>query len=183
MSNPKQLTKKQRDVIEDLFAGQADERDVLAKHKVDCRLYEKWLTDENFIAAFDRRLESARRQSDLIIARYATLAAAKLAQLTESENQETSRKACLDIIGLLRPDKKQPDAVDDEAKENYPQLAPELAGKLLKVLAEQSGVHSSRVPGPLGADNGTKEGRSDTHLVTNNLRSATESLQGPGALP
>jgi hypothetical protein len=136
MSNPKHLTKKQCDVIDDLFAGVAEEQEVLARHNVDRRLFDKWMTDEIFIAEFDRRLASARRKSDLIIARFAYVAASKLALLTESENQETSRKACLDIIGLQQKDK--PASQDDTADnpETRPaDLPPELASRLLAALA------------------------------------------------
>ena len=86
MLNETKLTKKQLVVIEDLFAGELDEQKILEKHKVARRLYDKWLADENFTEEFERRLKLAHRQSELIIARYATVAAAKLVQLTESEN-------------------------------------------------------------------------------------------------
>lgn len=130
------ITKKQRDVIDDLFAGEANEQQILKKHKVNRRLYDKWLMDENFTNEFDRRLESARRKSDLIIARFAYLAASKLALLTESENQETARKACLDIISLLRKDKPASQDETADNSENHPaELPPELAGRLLAALA------------------------------------------------
>jgi hypothetical protein len=104
--NVKMITKKQRAVIEDLFAGEANEQQVLDRHKVSQKVYEKWQTDEFFLREFDLRLKRQRRLSEMIIARYATFAAAKLVQLTESANQETARKACLDIITLLRPPPK-----------------------------------------------------------------------------
>ncbi|MGA2171689.1 MAG: hypothetical protein ABSG82_01575 [Sedimentisphaerales bacterium] len=135
MPNDKRLTKRQRAVIDGLFAGQISEQQVLDNHNVDRRLYDKWLADETFAGEFDRRVVAARRQSELIIARYATFAAAKLVQLTESENQETARKTCLDIIGLLRPcsaDSAQRPA-DSESQNELP---PELASRLLAALAE-----------------------------------------------
>jgi hypothetical protein len=130
------ITKKQRAVIEDLFASEANEQQVLDKHKVSQKIYQKWQTDEFFLREFELRLKQERRQSDLIIARYATFAAAKLVQLTESANQETARKACLDIITLLRPPQKQPVSPDDDDSANPPpELAPELASRLLTALA------------------------------------------------
>jgi hypothetical protein len=71
----------------------------------------------------------------MIIARYATSAAAKLVELTESQNPETARKACLDIINLLRPN-TEPKSDEQAEAEQTPQLSPELAGKLLAALAE-----------------------------------------------
>jgi hypothetical protein len=134
MPNNQRLTKRQREVIDDLFAGQISEQQVLDNHKVDRRLYDKWLADENFTDEFDRRVVAARRQSELIIARYAAFAAAKLVQLTESENQETARKTCLDIIGLLRP--SSADSAQRPASSESPdELPPELASRLLAALA------------------------------------------------
>lgn len=134
MLNETKLTKKQLVVIEDLFAGELDEQQILEKHKVNRRLYDKWLADENFTVEFERRLKLAHRQSELIIARYATVAAAKLVQLTESENQETARKACLDIINYLRPNTEpRPDEQPDA--EQASELSPELASRLLASLA------------------------------------------------
>jgi len=136
MLNEKGLTKKQRAVIDDLFAGELDEQQILKKHKVNRRLYDKWLADENFVGEFERRLQSAHWQSKLIIARYATLAAAKLVQLTESANHETARKACLDIINYLRTVQNQPDSTSPEDNSDAPaELPPELASRLLAALA------------------------------------------------
>lgn len=143
MPNLKMITKKQLAVIEDLFAGEASEQQVLDKHKVGRRVYEKWQTDEFFLREFELRLQRERRQSEMIIARYATVAAAKLVQLTESQNPETARKACLDIINFLRPNAglKPPEQAD--AKQP-PDLPPELASRLLAALAESEGLKSDQ---------------------------------------
>jgi len=98
MPKAKQLTKRQLEVIKDLFNGELDEQSVLDKHKIGRTLYNKRLEDENFIEQFDRRIAEAYRQSAVLLAKYAPLAAAKLIQLTESDKAETARKACLDII-------------------------------------------------------------------------------------
>lgn len=129
------LTAKQRAVLDDLFAVELDEQQTLAKNKINRRTYDKWLADENFSAEFERRLKSAHQQSDLIIARYATIAAAKLVQLTESENQETARKACLDVINYLRQN-SPPSPAEQPETEPIPDLPPELASRLLAALAE-----------------------------------------------
>jgi hypothetical protein len=139
MPNVKMITKKQRAVIEDLFAGEASEQQVLDKHKVGRRVYEKWQTDDFFLREFELRLQRERRQSEMIIARYATVAAAKLVQLTESTNPETARKACLDIINLLRPNAGLKPSEEPDAEE-MPVLPPELASKLLAALAVSEGL-------------------------------------------
>ena len=138
MARKKRLSKKQLAVIEDLFSGELDEQAVLDKHKVSRNVYNRWLADENFCAEFDRRIDSAKRQGELIIAKYASLAAAKLVQLTESKSQETARKACLDIISLPQVAKKPQEASEPEqAGEQQPQLSDEAVSRLLAVLAEE----------------------------------------------
>jgi hypothetical protein len=134
MSNTKGITRKQLAVIEDLFAGELEEQQVFEKHKINKRVYDKWLTEENFAGEFDLRIKSAHRQGELVIARYASVAALKLVNLTQSESEETSRKACLDVINYLRQ-KTEPVPEDQPEAEKLPDLSPELASRLLAALA------------------------------------------------
>ncbi len=135
----KHMSKRQLEVIEDLFAGNMDEAEVLKKHSVSNRLYSKWLRDEVFSGELRFRIESGQRQSELIIAKYMSTAAAKLVALTESGKEETARKACLDIISL--PVKfGQPEREDvPDKNELNPEagLSPALASKLLAALAKE----------------------------------------------
>jgi hypothetical protein len=135
MPDVKQLTKKQLSVVDDLFAGELDEQQILEKHRINKRVYDKWLAEANFAGEFDRRIKSAHRRGELIIARFANVAAAKLVELTNSENQETSRKACLDVINYLRQ-KAQADSDEQPEAEKLPDLPPELASRLLAALAQ-----------------------------------------------
>ena len=146
MNKKKKLTKKQLAVIEDLFAGELDEQAVLAKYKVSPSLYNRWLADERFVEQFNERIGRFFRQSELIIARYAPLAAAKLVALTECDKEETARKACLNIMsfrGLFssgRHDHCQSVAVPATAKQSTTpteQLSPQTASRLLAALAEE----------------------------------------------
>ncbi|MGD0572845.1 MAG: hypothetical protein ABSB11_07460 [Sedimentisphaerales bacterium] len=134
MSNAKGITRRQLAVIEDLFAGELDEQQIIEKHRINKRVYDKWLAEENFADEFDRRVKSAHQRGELIIARFANVAAVKLVQLTESENQETSRKACLDVINYLRQ-KAEPSPDGQPEAEKLPDLPPELASRLLAALA------------------------------------------------
>jgi hypothetical protein len=145
----KRLFKKQLAVIEDLFAGELDEQGVLDKYKVRRNLYNKWLSDQRFVQAFEEHVARSVLESRLIIARYAPLAAAKLVRLTDSDSPETARKACLDIISQDRRQETNPQ-INLGAKRLAPQftagsgpdsqgpteLSPETAGKLLVALAE-----------------------------------------------
>lgn len=145
------LSKKQLAVVEDLFAGELDEASVLAKHKVSRKLYERWLADEGLNEAFNKLIARAHRQGQLIIARYAPLAATKLVQLTGSDSAETARKACLDIISMPTTYPRLAVAGtatgNDPARDRgaEPPLSPETASRLLAALAE---THDQRLATP-----------------------------------
>ena len=132
MSRANTLAKKQR-VIDDLFNGNGDEQAVLQKHRISTRVFNKWLADDDFREMFDQRIEAAYRQSRLIIARYAPLAAAKLLELTESEKEETARKACLDIIESKSQARPKTPA---NTTEHTPSISSSRASKLLAALAK-----------------------------------------------
>lgn len=137
MNNKNTPTKKQLALIDETFAGEMDIEAALAKHNVTRRQYNKWLSDENFKAEFTRRIEWLNLQSQALIARYASLAAAKLVALTDSEKEETRRKACLDIISLPRLiEKNQTQTADNGITEPAENLHPEIASRLLEVLAQ-----------------------------------------------
>ena len=139
MSREKKLSRRQLAVLTELFTGDPDEQAVLAKYNVSRTIYNKWLADEAFAEAFDRRIAAAYRQSELIIARYAPLAAAKLVALTESTSQETARKACLDIISMpVSAARKTLQKSEAEAPPPSPPLPDQTASRLLAALAEQA---------------------------------------------
>jgi len=147
MANARRLSKKQLAVIEDLFAGELTEQAILDKHKVRRNVYNKWLSDECFRQQFDERIAGAYRQSELILARYAPLAAAKLVELMGSDKPETVRKACLDVISLrasqaILSKTESPAGMLDQSASNVaepdsPQLSEETASKILSILAEE----------------------------------------------
>lgn len=142
MAQKKKLSKRQLAVMEDLFSGELDEQAVLDKHKVRRSVYNRWLADGFFVFEFDRRIMAAHRQSTALIARYAPLAAAKLVQLTESDKEETARKACLDIISLQALlDKKITQQSEDQTANpdisgQPQQLSEATVSRLLAALAE-----------------------------------------------
>ncbi len=133
MPKAKNLTRRQRAVIEDLFTAEMDERDVLDKHNVSQALYNRWLANERFAEHFERRIAQAYHSGRIILARYASLAASKLVALTDCEKEETARKACLDIISLdnlaaASATEAQTDAIRTD-------LPPETVSRILAALA------------------------------------------------
>ena len=132
------LNKRQLAVINDLFSGNLDQDAVLKKHKLSRNIFQKWMTDKKFAKAFHDHSNIAFRQSEMILARYAPLAAARLVELASNGTGETARKACLDIISTHSQFANQQDpAEQDEAQaEQPPQFSNETASKLLAILAE-----------------------------------------------
>jgi hypothetical protein len=130
------LSKKQRAVIEDMFKNGLSEHEVLEKYKIHPCRYRGWLENGLFTQEINDRIESAMRQSKLVMARWLPLAAERLTQLTISEKDETARKACLDVISLHTPETEQKTVQEVQAKE-LPTLPPEKASKMLAILAEK----------------------------------------------
>ena len=134
------LTKKQLAVIDDLFSSELNENKILQKHKVSRALYNKWLSDENFIRDFDSRISVSLKRNTARLADNVSKAVEKLITMTQGET-DLSRKACLDIIALqkhvlvnqqqVRVETKTP-----ETSANAP-LSDEDAGKILAALAQE----------------------------------------------
>ncbi|MCX5646991.1 MAG: hypothetical protein NTZ17_20270 [Phycisphaerae bacterium] len=138
MTESTKLTRRQAAVIEDLFTSKLDEQKVLEKHHVSPRLFEQWLADKRFAEQLERRIAHAHRQSRMILAHCVPEAATKLAGLMDSQNQETARKACLDIISLEARVARQesPDTASDPAGSPPAHtLSTETASRLLAALA------------------------------------------------
>ena len=145
MSNKKkQLSKRQLAVIDDLFAARMTESEIRQKHNLSISMLRKWLGSEKFADELACRTNAARRQSEMIIARFAPAAAAKLVALTECEKEETRRKACLDVItaacnnpasAIMATSDSDADNPDSPAIPAI--LTPQLASRLLAVMTEE----------------------------------------------
>lgn len=136
MSKVKKLYPKQAGVLEDLFAGQLNEEEVLEKWRVRRRTYIRWHTMPNFTAEYKRRLKQAKQEGERIMARYSNTAASKLVELTQSEKEEIARKASSDVINYFRRKPKGRIAGKKEPEEEkLPDLSPEKASVLLAALA------------------------------------------------
>ncbi len=138
MRRTRNLTQRQRAVIEDLFSGELEEQAVLDKHNVSPTLYHRWLGDDRFIEQFEQRIAQAYRTGRIILARYAALAATRLVELTDCEKEETARKACLDIIALHHPAPASASRVEEDQTDPAATLTPETASRLLAALADNN---------------------------------------------
>lgn len=135
-TNEKKLSGKQFDVIEDIFLGNLEEYEIMEKYKLTKRMFHKWMADDLFINEMESRIRLSRLKGRIFIARCADIAASKLVELTQDEKEETARKACVDIISMpIERARKEP-ADHAGGEKNRQSIAPELASKLLKVLAK-----------------------------------------------
>ena len=142
MTRRKYLSQRQLAILDDLFNNDLDEQAVLDKHKVRRNTYDKWLEDKLFAERFKQYVNGLKRRSELLMAKYSCLAAAKLVELTASGKDETARKACLDIISLpkIGPQKTEhPDKGKKDSDNPAEQLPEATASRLLAALAEEKG--------------------------------------------
>jgi len=140
MARRKYLNQRQLTVLDDLFNSDLDEQAVLDKHNVRRSTYDRWLADKLFAERFKQYVNGLKRRSELLMAKYSCLAAAKLVELTASDNAETARKACLDIISQPKnaADRtEQSDQAQKDSIQQVEQLSEQAASKLLAALAEE----------------------------------------------
>lgn len=129
------LTKKQLHLI-NLLAKGTDFDEAGVQCGTAPATLRKWLSSETFTTELAFRQDIARRQSELLLSRFATTAASKLIALLESEKEETVRKACLDILNLTG---KQPQATGENVPPKPIQpLDSKTADKLLEVLSKEN---------------------------------------------
>lgn len=133
MAKQKYLRQIQLAVLDDLFNSDLDEQGVLEKHRVRRSTYESWLANELFAERFKRYLNNVSRRSELLMAKYRCLAAAKLVELTASEKAETARRACLDIIN--QPKIATEAEKNDATKPQAAQFSNEQASRILAAMA------------------------------------------------
>jgi len=139
MGKQRRLTQRQLAVLDDLFGSELDEEGVLEKHRVRRSTYDRWQEDKVFAERFKQHLNGLKRQSELLMAKYSCLAAAKLVELTTSGKEETARKACIDIITLPNKISEEVEQVNKSERgevEEISELSPKRASRLLAVLAE-----------------------------------------------
>jgi hypothetical protein len=139
----RKLSKRQREVLDSLFGGSETVEQVLERHEVSAELFADWQGQKDFAEQVEARILRLGLESRLLIARYAAVAAARLVSLTESGNQETARKACLDIIDRIQKTEHtiQNEETLVEQEEQSPgvdAITPDVAQKLLSVLAGEN---------------------------------------------
>jgi hypothetical protein len=143
MGKYKYLNQKQAAVLEDLFNSELDEQGVLEKHRVRRSTFERWLDDDLFAERFDLYIQRIRRRSELLLAKYRGLAAAKLIELTTSKKPETARKACLDIISQPKI-KTEAETAEKESSRQAEAISDAQASRILAAIAEEKEIPSTK---------------------------------------
>lgn len=150
MAKPKLLNAKQLAVMDDLFEDKKVQ-EILEKHNISRKLYNRWLVDEDFNEHLDRRMAWECRRYKIKLVNSARQAVSNLMKLTESSQPETARKACIDIITMRNdlPSSKSSDNPQALPADN-PKLLPEstnisseTAGKILAVIADEKAISTS----------------------------------------
>jgi len=140
MPKDKRSLDRQLAVLADFFSGDLSQAQILTKHRVSEQTYRTWQFDADFTDEMERRIAAAHRESAAIIARFAVTAAELLIGLTKSPKPEVARRACLDIIAFGRDLRPTPVEHGPPRGPEGPPISPEVASKMLAVLAEAAEV-------------------------------------------
>ncbi|MCE5339520.1 MAG: hypothetical protein LLF92_00130 [Planctomycetaceae bacterium] len=131
------ITKKHTKIIDEWVQNEVDETELIQKYRISFKKLSKLLNYKQTKDEIDGRLEVAKKRSQLLIAKYLPVATAKLIELCNSDNNETSRKACMDLIKEELQEKFAEPITQTEAQEPAPKIDNETASTILAVLAEK----------------------------------------------
>ena len=131
------LSGKQKKLIEALFTDLADD-ELSEKFSITRATFVTWLEQKAFATSLAKGFHSRRVLTELLIAREAPGVVSQLIALTASDNPETARKACLDVLELLRscdtPIVAPPES--DKPGKGERTVTPQQQSRMLAVLAE-----------------------------------------------
>lgn len=130
------LGRKQLAFFRDMFENNLTEEQAIAKNKIEQWRFRKWLENSLFVAEFEKRVDSALRESRMRIAHSAPKAADRLVELISCEKEETARRTCLDVLTLPVTSLVKQNEDQQEKLPGGITLSDAKAEKLLAVLAE-----------------------------------------------
>ena len=152
MVHTKSKAKKRSVVLDALFSDCGDHMQILAGHGVSCEELNRMMAnDPSFSAEIDRRIAAEWQRASAVIATWAYRSAIKLVQLTEDDDPETARKACLDLMALhksISDRRPMPDNASKgpAGKEPAIPISSKTAGKMLALLAKDRTPKPGRRP-------------------------------------
>ncbi len=126
------VNKKQRDFLDEILNNRTTVELASEKLQISGDCLCRWFASPTFIEELASRIELITKRADMLISQNRLTAAEKLVCLTGCDKEETARKACLDILELTARQKQDPN------KTSTAKISPELAAKLLNVIAKET---------------------------------------------
>ena len=129
------ITRLHRAVAEALVREQATPAEIRQRFHISPATLARWEGEPAFQALVGEVEERSRRRARWLFVTFAELAAARLVKLTEAENAETARKACLDVLtrAELTPSRETP---REEQAAEPPLIDSETRRRIYELLAD-----------------------------------------------
>jgi hypothetical protein len=129
------ITTRQLRAIDEFFAANGDENEVLKNFSISPARWKRWQTQQPFNRAFEAKMSALNRQGQVILLQNTSWVTARLLELCNSPKEEVSRKACLNVLQLNNEtiEKNITPETDEPRQTN---LTHEQAAKILAVLSE-----------------------------------------------
>jgi hypothetical protein len=132
------VTNRQLLAIDELFASGGDKNAVLQKFSISPEKWKRWRTQQPFNRALEAKMKTLNQNGQMLLLQHSSWASARLLELCNSEKEEVSRKACLNVLQLNSETIEKIPPQQDDAEDTKTNLTDEQAAKLLAVMADPS---------------------------------------------
>jgi cystathionine beta-lyase/cystathionine gamma-synthase len=135
---PNFITDRQLHAIDELFASGGDENAVLRKFSISLSKWKRWRSQQPFNKALEAKMKTLNQNGQMLLLQHSSLASARLLELCNSQKEEVSRKACLNVLQLNSETVEKNTSLEN-SQSNEPEkthLTTEQASKILAVLSE-----------------------------------------------
>jgi len=124
-------------IINDLFEADLDESQINEKYGLRLGVLRRWLCDPAFEKELRSRMHAALAQARIRLSRFVPEAATRLVELAKCEKDETSRKACLDVIAMLLQEPSDRNAAFADEPAPRMGFSVKTVSELLGIIAQQ----------------------------------------------
>ena len=132
------VTTRQLRAIDEMFASGGDENAVLRKLSISPEKWNRWRSQRHFNKALEAKMKTLNQNGQMLLLQHSSWVSARLLELCNSEKEEVSRKACLNVLQLnsetVEKNTSTENAQTNEEEKTH--LTDEQASKILAVLAE-----------------------------------------------
>ncbi|MFA6176247.1 MAG: hypothetical protein WC765_06690 [Phycisphaerae bacterium] len=130
------VTNRQLQAIDELFVSGGNENAVLQKFSISLSKWKRWRSQQPFSRALEAKMKTLNQNGQMLLLQHSSLASARLLELCNSEKEEVSRKACLNVLQLNSETVEKIPLQQDDAGDTKTNLTDEQAEKILAVLSE-----------------------------------------------